>query len=72
MTYEELLEEDKKLRDNPNTTMYEQVYLDIIIGEKEQEMGYVYSLEEVYNELVDEDYIKYKNSKKSQKRAKVY
>ncbi len=72
MTYEELLEEDKKLRDNPNTTMYEQVYLDILIGEKEQEMGYVYSLEEVYNELVDEDYIKYKNSKKSQKRAKVY
>lgn len=72
MTYEELLEEDKKLRANPNTTMYEQVYLDILIGEKEQEMGYVYSLEEVYNELVDEDYIKYKNSKKSQKRAKVY
>lgn len=72
MTYEELLEEDKKLRANPNTTMYEQVYMDILIGEKEQEMGYVYSLEEVYNELVDEDYIKYKNSKKSQKRAKVY
>lgn len=72
MTYEELLEEDKKLRSNPNTTMYEQVYLDMLIGEKEQEMGYVYSLEEVYKELVDEDYIKYKNSKKSQKRIKVY
>ena len=72
MTYEELLEEDKKLRANPNTTMYEQLYLDILIGEKEQELGYTYSLEEVYNELVDEDYIKYKNSKKSQKRLEVY
>lgn len=65
MTYEELLEEDKKLRANPNTTMYEQLYMDILIGEKEQELGYVYSLEEVRNELVDKDYLKYKNSKKS-------
>lgn len=72
MTYEELLEEDKKLRDNPNTTMYEQLYMDILIGEKEQELGYVYSLEEVRNELVDKDYLKYKNSKKSKKRIKVY
>lgn len=72
MTYEELLEEDKKLRANPNTTMYEQLYMDILIGEKEQELGYVYSLEEVRNELVDKDYLKYKNSKKSKKRIKVY
>ena len=72
MTYEELLEEDQKLRANPNTTMYEQLYLDVLIGEKEQELGYTYSLEEVYNELVDEDYIKYKNSKDSKKRVKVY
>lgn len=72
MTYEELLEEDKKLRKDPNTTMYEQLYMDILIGEKEQELGYVYSLEEAFNELVDEDYIKYKNSKKSKKRVKVH
>ncbi len=72
MTYEELLEEDKKLRANPDTTMYEQLYMDILIGEKEQELGYVYSLEEVRNELVDKDYLKYKNSKKSKKRIKVY
>lgn len=75
MTYEELLEEDKKLRANPNTTMYEQLYMDILIGEKEQELGYVYSLEEVRDELVDKEYIEYiksKNSKKSKKRAKVY
>lgn len=75
MTYEELLEEDKKLRKNPNTTMYEQLYMDILIGEKEQELGYIYSLEEVRNELVDKEYIEYikcKNSKKSQKRTKVY
>ena len=58
MTYEELLEEDKKLRANPDTTMYEQLYMDILIGEKEQELGYVYSLEEVRNELVDKDYLK--------------
>lgn len=72
MTYEELLEEDKKLRKNPNTTMYEQLYMDILIGEKEQELGYVYSLEEVFNELVDKDYIAYKNKAKSKKRTKVY
>ena len=75
MTYEELLEEDKKLRANPNTTMYEQVYLDILIGEKERELGYTYSLEEVYNELVDKEYIEYlknRDSKKSPKRAQVY
>ena len=69
MSYEELLEEDKKLRTNPNTTMYEQLYMDILIGEKEQELGYVYSLEEVFNELVDKDYIAHKNSKKSNKRT---
>lgn len=75
MTYEELLEEDKKLRANPNTTMYEQLYMDILIGEKERELGYTYSLEEVFNELVDKEYIEYienRNSKKSKKRAKVY
>lgn len=75
MTYEELLEEDKKLRANPDTTMYEQLYMDILIGEKERELGYVYSLEEVRNELVDKEYIEYienRNSKKSKKRAKVY
>lgn len=72
MTYEELLEERNRIRKDDRTTMYELVYIDILIGEKEGELGYTYSLEEVYNELVDEDYIKYKNSKKSQKRAKVY
>lgn len=65
MTYEELLEEDKKLRANPDTTMYEQLYMDILIGEKERELGYVYSLEEVRNELVDKEYIECKNPKKS-------
>ncbi len=69
MTYEELLEEDKKLRSNPNTTMYEQLYMDILIGEKERELGYTYSLEEVFNELVDKDYIELKNAKKSKKRT---
>ncbi len=69
MSYEELLEEDKKLRANPNTTMYEQLYMDILIGEKEQKLGYVYSLEEVFNELVDEDYIAHKNSQKSKNRT---
>lgn len=75
MTYEELLEEDKKLRANPDTTMYEQLYMDILIGEKERELGYTYSLEEVFNELVDKEYIEYienRNSKKSKKRSKVY
>lgn len=75
MTYEELLEEDKKLRANPDTTMYEQLYMDILIGEKERELGYAYSLEEVFNELVDKEYIEYienRNSKKSKKRSKVY
>lgn len=69
MSYEELLEEDKKLRSNPNTTMYEQLYMDILIGEKERELGYTYSLEEVFNELVDKNYIELKNAEKSNKRT---
>lgn len=69
LTYEELLEEDKKLRNNSNTTMYEQLYMDILIGEKERKLGYTYSLEEVFNELVDKDYIEYKNAKESKKRT---
>lgn len=74
MSYEELLKEDERLSADPNTTMYEQLYLDILIGEKERELGYTYSLEEVFNELVDKEYIEYlenKNSKKGKKRFKI-
>lgn len=72
MTYEELLEEDKKLRKNPNTTMYEQLYMDILIGEKEQELGYVYSLEEAFKDLISEEYIEFRNKNKCSKRFKVH
>lgn len=72
MTYEELLEEDKKLRANPNTTMYEQVYLDMLIGEKEQELGYTYSLEEAFEGLISKEYIEYRNKKESSKRVNSY
>lgn len=72
MTYEELLEEDKKLRANPNTTMYEQVYMDILIGEKERELGYVYSLEEAFKDLISEEYIEYTNKNKCSRRSKVH
>jgi len=72
MTYEELLKEDEKLRANPNTTMWEQLYMDILIGEKESKLGYTYSLEEVFKDLISEEYIEYRNKKKSSTRLGKY
>lgn len=71
MTYEELLEEDKKLRANPNTTMYEQLYIDILIGEKERELGYTYSLEEAFKDLISEEYIEYRNKNNCSRRTAI-
>lgn len=72
MTYEELLEEDKKLRANPDTKIYEQLYMDILIGEKERELGYTYSLEEAFKDLISEEYIEYRNKNKCPKRITMH
>ncbi len=72
MTYEELLEERKRIKKDPKTTMYELVYIDILIGEKEGELGYTYSLEEAFEGLISEEYLKYRDKTECSRRVSLY
>lgn len=60
-TYEELCRIENELKNNPETPEEDLLEIMIIRGDKEIELGYGYTLEEVYKELLGEDFIESNN-----------
>lgn len=60
-TYEELCRIESELQNDPLTSEEDLLEIMIIRGDKEIELGYGYTLEEVYKELLGEDFIESNN-----------
>ena len=60
-TYEELCRIENELKNNPDTPEEDLLEIMIIRGDKEIELGYGYTLEEVYEELLEEAFIESNN-----------
>ena len=60
-TYEELCRIENELKNNPDTPEEDLLEIMIIRGDKEIELGYGYTLEEVYEELLGEAFIESNN-----------
>lgn len=60
-TYEELCRIENELKSNPETSEEDLLEIMIIRGDKEIELGYGYTLEEVYKELLGEELIESNN-----------
>ncbi len=56
-SYEELCRIEDELMSNPETPEEDLLEIMIIRGEKEIELGYGYTLEEVYKELLGEELV---------------
>lgn len=54
-SYEELCKIEDELFKNPNTPEEDLIYIVALRGDKEIELGYTYTLEEVYKELLGKD-----------------
>lgn len=54
-TYEELCRIENELKNDPETSEEDLLEIMIIRGDKEIELGYGYTLEEVYKELLGEN-----------------
>ena len=57
-SYEELCRIEDELMSNPETPEEDLLEIMIIRGEKEIELGYGYTLEEVYKELLGEELVR--------------
>lgn len=60
-SYEELCRIEKELQKDPLTPEEDLLEIMIIRGDKEIELGYGYTLEEVYKELLGEEFIESNN-----------
>lgn len=60
-SYEELCKIEKKLMKNPELHESDLLYTIMLRGEKEIELGYGYTLEEVYEELLGKKLIESNN-----------
>lgn len=60
-SYEELCRIEKELQKDPLTPEEDLLEIMIIRGDKEIELGYGYTLEEVYKELLGEEFIESDN-----------
>ena len=71
-TYEEVCQMYDELNQNPEVNEQDLLYLAIVRGEKGMKQNKYKTLEEVYEELLKEDYEENKNRKRSTRRVNAY
>jgi len=67
-SYEELCRIEKELENNPETLEEDLLEIAILRGEKEIELGYYYTIEEVYKELLGKELVSSNNRNESKRK----